>query len=757
MLKCRATIAILAAAALLVAACDDPKPAMSGRMRGPADLAAVKACPQREPGCNRTTEGHHLLLVTNSRGDDVRLFDTERRTFFEAFIPLFPLSIPVGRHPRAIAVDPHGEWAFVGNLLDGDVSLIDLAPNRLVEVDCDGDPGTAAASLDCPAVPDQAEDPINDRCLAGVSRAVLGQGLAEPVQPEDIAVPRGSAGADAPAWPQDEPLPVWVSLPGAGRLVLLHFIYPLDGGPQLLRHVAEMEVGGLPSGLAVSDDGTRLYAADEASDSIVVVDTAAWTSQRVVVGGPTRRVYLGPREEVLYAVRLDDNRIALVDTATLQRRSAFVDERPEAQDPNGGEQDMVLPGIPRAIGFSHGHTMTISTGRSDADPDTVTTYYPFADEDGDGINDAEPISRFGFVSDMDGNVYVIDAERHGNIDILPLTGPSVGSWGYVVGGDTLVLEDFQEACQGYTSGDGAKVETCPHPHLAGMDRYYTPPDDSGRQDEPEPVYNGIWVRAGATKTEGWILTWEGVLPGTGSSASGRFAGLRLEDDRPGLDFEISGVQRGDRLQVLSPPAPDPDGGLGPHPACVPAGQTEARTELRVAAVSERVLQLEDPGMDPGLCWPGAVRYQVRARNAWTVLGTVSGPQPRAEMWPWDEPPPEQPAYDNGLIAFTLIEPAPEEPGVEGAEPRSVPRDAAWGFSTDDGFENARFAPSVRVGQAGPVQVIDLDDGADEEEREEDDPLTGPADDRVYVLFEGSNALMELFPDNLASTNYLLYQ
>lgn len=757
MLTCRATIAILAAAALLATACDDPKPAMEGRMRGPADFAAVKACPQREPGCNRTTAGHHLLLISNSRGDDVRLFDTERRTFFEALNPLFPLSIPVGRHPRAIAVDPHGEWAFVGNMLDGDVSLVDLAPNRLIEVDCDGDPGTAAASLDCPAEPDQAEAPINDRCLAGVSRAVLGQGLAEPVQPEDIAVPAGATGEDEPAWPPEEPLPVWVSLPGAGRLVLLHFHYPHDGAPQLLRHVAAMEVGGLPSGLAVSDDGSRLYAADEASDSIVVIDTAAWTSQRVVVGGPTRRVYLGPREEVLYAVRLDDNRIALVDTATLERRSAFVDERPEARDPNGGEQDIVLPGIPRAIGFSHGHTVTISNALAAEDSEAVTTYYPYLDEDGDRINDAEPISRFGFVSDMNGNAYVLDAERHGNIDILPMTGPSAGPWGYVVGGETLELEDFMEACQGFTTGDGAEVELCPHPHLAGMDRYYTPPDDSGRQDEPEPIYNGIWVRAGATKTEGWVLTWEGVLPGTGSSASGRFVGLRLEDDRPGLDFEFSGVQRGDRLQVLSPPASDPDGGTGPHPACIPQGETEARTEFRVAAVSARVLQLEDPDMDPGLCWPGAVRYQVRVRDAWTVLGTVSGPQPRAEMWPWDEPPPAQPAYDNGLIAFTLIEPAPENPDDPQAQMPSVPRDAAWGFSTDDGFENARFAPQVRVGQAGPVAVIDLDDGADEEEREADDPLSGPADDRVYILFEGSNALMEFFPGNLASTNYLIYQ
>ncbi len=699
----------MVAAVLLISACKDPKPPMSGRLRGPADLAIFKGCTQKSPGCNKTIEGHHLLLLANSMSDDVRIFDVENRSFFKAVNPLFPFSIPVGKHPRSLAVDPYGDFAFVVNQLSEDVSLINLAPNRLVEVDTDGDPSTAAGSLDCPPEGANQRDHYgNDRCLAGVSRVPLGTEAS--LQPEQIAVPEGFRDDPEECWDRNTPLPAWVSLPASGQVAFLQFHYPGSGMPQRMFFIEALDLGGIPSGMDVTADGATLYVADEGSDSIAVVDTATRTVERVVVGGPSRRVFLTPDEQVLYVVRLDDNRIALVDTASRRRLAAFQPEDPRARDPEGDGLDIVVQGIPREITFVEGHTIDVLDDGLDEDSES-TTHPP----------GETAVSLFAYVSDLDGNVYVLDAVNHGSIDVDPFDVDSlvnpVSIPGYVIRGKTRNTEEMLECF--------AALPNCEHPTIAEFDRTF------GENNETDStIYHGIRVHPGQTRTEGWILTWEGVLPGTGISTTGRFDGWRLVDDRLGLDFPASGTQPGDILEVVSPASEDCD---------------ENPTKFTVLTVDVNSLELEpvagiDP--DPGLCWPEAVRYNVRASQVWTVLGLESGPQERMRMIPWQETAPDPPVYDNGLIALTMFEPVDGE----------VPPDSAWGFTTDDGFIHKKFAPSVRAGLAGPLLAVDLEDG-----EEQDDDENGPAHDRVFLLFEGSNALMEFFPEALESNNYLLYQ
>jgi hypothetical protein len=43
------------------------------------------------------------------------------------------------------------------------------------------------------------------------------------------------------------------------------------------------------------------------------------------------------------------------------------------------------------------------------------------------------------------------------------------------------------------------------------------------------------------------------------------------------------------------------------------------------------------------------------------------------------------------------------------------------------------------------------------EPEEDAETAERVDDRVFLLFEGSEALLEFFPEALDSANYILYQ
>ncbi len=744
---------VLAASVLAVlsAACEDIKPAMSGRLKGPAGIALFKGCAQNNPGCDSGADGHHLLVVSNSMDDDLSIFDLENRAFFDAYNPLFPLKIPVGHHPRNLCIDPYGRWAFVVNQLGHDVSLVDLDSKRMVEVDTDANQETTASSLACPENPNQETDPVNDRCLAGISRATLGD--AKDPLAEYVVVPKGNPDSeDGQVWPMDVPLPVWVSIPTSGQVALLHFQYPMANAPQTLRFIRTVDLGGMPSGMAITSDGKTLFVADEDSDSISVINLGTLDVERVMVGGPSRRVFLSPDESVLYVVRLDDNRIALVDTTSLERLQAYRGEFDTEADPDADEMDIVLPGIPRDITFAKGHGLKV-LGK-----DSTMQYYP-VDEEGSALDD--PTQLFAYVSDLNGNIYILDAVRHGNIDMTPILGPSIGNPGYVVDGKVQNEEDLLACVDSSSEKYGAN---CPYPVIANFDRIYNVESEITGEIEQDPtIYHGIHVSPGITRSEGWILTFEGVLPGTGVSDTGRFYGWRLVDDRQNLSFIESdvhadtdpgdGVADGDILEILTPPA-KMDGDDKFDPACIPDGATDVRTEFNITGVDESTLIIQTvDGMDLGLCWPTAIQYKVRARNAWTVLGVRSGPQPRLHMVPWQDSSVEPPAYDNGYIALTIFEPGIDLDG----NPIKVKRDSAWGFTTEDGFSNAQFTPSIRAGMAGPMVSVDLDDGADQQDRDSDDPVTGPADDRIYLIFEGSNALMEFFPGNLDSRSYLLYQ
>ncbi|MBN2497553.1 MAG: hypothetical protein JXR96_23370 [Deltaproteobacteria bacterium] len=698
---------MLAAACWLACfACDEPKPALTGRLYAPVDLEVFKGCPQHLPECAEE-EKHFLLAVVSSQSDDVRIFDAEKRAFFSSVNPFFPLSVPVGRYPSCAGMDPTGEFLFVANGLSGDLSLVDL--DRLVEVDCDRDTTTCASSL----------HPDNERCRAGVSRAPLSFDDESVLAPESIAVPRGVEGGEEPSWSRDKMLPVWVSLSLSGQLARLEFTYPLgEGIPQRLDLAEIVDVGGVPSGLAITHDGATLVMADEASDSIAVLDTLSLSLDRVDAGGPTRRVFLTPDEQIVYAVRLDSPEIRLVDLQSRAPVPTGYEALPDtARNPDEDGSSLMLPGIPRSITFVEGHSLSVLDEGSES-IDYTTELLP--EEEREGV-DQEVIRLFAYVSDMDGNVYLLDAVNHRTVDSQPFYGPALGEIGYVQRGEVIQPEELA-SCIG--------AESCPYPQIEDFDRVYD------GVDELDPIYHGVWLYPGYTRSESWIITWEGVLPGTDQSSSGRFDGWTLEDERYGLDYGAAGVQAGDYLQVLSPPA-----GVGevPDPACVADGKEDAQTYFRVESVDEKSLRLvEVSGVDPGRCWPEAIRYQVRVRESWMVVGTESGVMgDRIEMGV---------RYDNGMIALTILAPTSLD---ENEDPIRVPRDAAFGFNADSGFVHARFAPSIRAGVAGELVSIDIDGEEDDEGR--------LADDSVFLLFESSNALMEFFPGSFESTNYLLYQ
>ncbi|RME25558.1 MAG: hypothetical protein D6806_07655, partial [Deltaproteobacteria bacterium] len=194
--------------------------------------------------------------------------------------------------------------------------------------------------------------------------------------------------------------------------------------------------------------------------------------------------------------------------------------------------------------------------------------------------------------------------------------------------------------------------------------------------------------------------------------------------------------------ILSEPSGG-GGGEGDDPCRTGRGdgeQEKVQTEFEIISVGPGSLDLQPvDGVDPAACFGGTVKYQVRVSGAWTVEGSKSGVMPRLRMVDPAELPLSRPAYDNGVIALTLV--APDAEGVE------LERDSTIGFSVTSGFTRALFTPNVLSGGAGPMAAVDL---LEPEQLE-------PEDDRIYLLYTGSDAMLEFFPDNLDSGNYLFYQ
>jgi len=751
---------------MVLAACQEPTPAITGRLRGPVDLAVIKGCPEVMPGCDVASEGRPLLLVLNELEDAIRVFDIEQRRFFSAPDPLFPFSIPVGRQPRSLAVDPLQRYAFVVNVASRDVSLVDLAADRLVEIDSDGDSCTSF----CGSCRDEYEY-LDERCRAGVSRVSLGQdGFLEP---DDIAVPAGVAGADVP-WDSSQPLPVFVSLTGGGQVAWLQLDYADEQNhiPLRLTLVDVLDVGGLPAGLAVTGDGSLLFIADEASSSIAVLHTADGSLERIEVGGTSRRLALSPDESVLYVVLPDDKEIALVDVASLSRLAAS-QARADAQEPLSGGENIHLSSIPRSLTFVQG-VSTVVFDEAGASPRDYTSQLLTSNElrdiqEQDQDFQEEVVKTFAFVSCLDGTVYVLDAVNHRAIDLQPFLGPNLGLKPVLTVGGEEVGEQVLLDCD--SSG------VCDYPYLVGFSSAYAPETDSdgkrlscgghgravldgsgqpgcqcdsgyqalGQECVAEGAaeilrnYYGIGLRPGITPAEGWVLTWEGMIQGSNGFAA-RFDGWRLVDERPGLDLAALGIQEGDILQVLSTPLAEAPAGDNPCRPGSGSGESENnKIEFSIAAVGSDFIELQPvEGVDPAACWPGDVAYRARVRGAWTVWGTTNGNMPRLHMVEASELPLERPAYDNGVIALTMVAPP---------EGMDLPRDSTWTFAVSSGYTPAKFSPTVLAGLAGELVSVDLEE-ADQAE---------PGDDRVYMVYEGSNAMIEFFPDNLDSGNYLFYQ
>ena len=78
-----------------------------------------------------------------------------------------------------------------------------------------------------------------------------------------------------------------------------------------------MNVGNHPNGVAVTPDGTKVYVANQGSNTVSVIDTATNNVTATVTVGTSLVELQSTRMEQMYMWRTDEsNNVSVIDTAT---------------------------------------------------------------------------------------------------------------------------------------------------------------------------------------------------------------------------------------------------------------------------------------------------------------------------------------------------------------------------------------------------------------------------------------------------------
>jgi DNA-binding beta-propeller fold protein YncE len=402
----------------------------------------------------------------------------------------------------------------------------------------------------------------------------------------------------------------------------------LDAG-QVLGSIA---VGGAPRGLAATPDGTRLYVANSELGIMHRITRTGGAPEisAVQTGFPTRSVFTSPNPAWVYALRSDLGTLLVIDPAT----DTVVNTNPDGP-PEAGK-DMVFPAPVDSVAFQ-----TFAAGD----------------------NAAIGVGQFGYATTSNGFVYVFNTQgddAHKIVDRAPPSTPSVTNLPTLTIGQTVIT--VTEAI----------------PRILGYDQ--------------SPAY-GITFSTGrrVVRTEGWGLTYEGLVPPAAPSP-GRVlpGGILRNADVPFSELRVPGtgeamVRDGDLLSFLQAP----HGGAG---ADCSAMQYDANGALRLWVMTlipdrpnEVRLAPRDPDPLPALeaCYTeGLYSYIVRTAGTWAVVGTQSGYQGRARECPRTVPESACGEYTYSNPFFSLI--------MRQGTANSVP-DHRWSFASTDGVSPARIS------------------------------------------------------------------
>ena len=189
--------------------------------------------------------------------------------------------IPVGREPEGVGLAPNGRWVLVTNESDNSVSVIDTGTFKVLK-----SVRVGQRPRDIAFTPDSSTAYVTGEFDASLYRMRVPEG--DPV--ERILQLRKEARPMAVLLDVQRSR-IYMST-GRGGTVAVIDVIDAKPGVKLLK---EIPVGTRPWGIALSDDGSRLFTANGPSNDVSVVDTSTLqTIKRIAVGKSPWTVILGP-------------------------------------------------------------------------------------------------------------------------------------------------------------------------------------------------------------------------------------------------------------------------------------------------------------------------------------------------------------------------------------------------------------------------------------------------------------------------------
>lgn len=211
------------------------------------------------------------LFISNEDSAQVSVLDTVNGSIIA--------TIPVGHEPEGVRTSPNGKWVVVTSETDSTVSIIDTGSLKVLK--------TAAVGMrprDVAFTPDSAVVYVSGEGDASLFRVAIpaGEPVTRVLQLRKEARPMGVVFDAARKR-------IYVSTGRGGTLAVVE---QDDAGGKLLK---EIPVGARPWGIALSQDGRRLYTANGSSNDITVVDTSSLNVlKKVPVGKGPWGVVLSP-------------------------------------------------------------------------------------------------------------------------------------------------------------------------------------------------------------------------------------------------------------------------------------------------------------------------------------------------------------------------------------------------------------------------------------------------------------------------------
>jgi YVTN family beta-propeller protein len=208
--------------------------------------------------------GGKRLFVSNEDSAQASVLDTVNGSIIT--------TIPIGHEPEGVRASPNGKWVIVTSETDSTISIVDTESLKVLKAVAVGmRPRDVAFTPDSKAVYVSGE---GDASLFRVG-IPAGEPVTRVLQLRKEARPMGVVFDAARKR-------IYVSTGRGGTIAV---VQQEDAGGKLIK---EIPVGARPWGIALSQDGRRLYSANGSSNDVTVVDTSSLSVlKKVPVGkGP---------------------------------------------------------------------------------------------------------------------------------------------------------------------------------------------------------------------------------------------------------------------------------------------------------------------------------------------------------------------------------------------------------------------------------------------------------------------------------------